>query len=132
MEVSSGVTPHAVFGALTLHAARDPSPDDCYPESSPPPPSPVHRKPTCAICLGAMVDPATGGGCCHHFCLSCYESWVERNGSCPTCRAPVFALLRDTEFAALIGGGAVPDAGNAAAAAAEAKPLLEGQTLISV
>ena len=72
-----------------------------------------------------------GGGCCHHFCLSCYESWVERNGSCPTCRAPVFALLRDTEFAALIGGGAVPDAGNAAAAA-EAKPLLEGQTLISV
>ena len=47
-------------------------------------------------------------------------------------RAPVFALLRDTEFAALIGGGAVPDAGNAAAAAAEAKPLLEGQTLISV
>ena len=132
MEVSSGVTPHAVFGALTLHAARDPSPDDCYPESSPPTPSPVHRKPTCAICLGAMVDPATGGGCCHHFCLSCYESWVERNGSCPTCRAPVFALLRDTEFAALIGGGAVPDAGNAAAAAAEAKPLLEGQTLISV
>ena len=132
MEVSSGVTPHAVFGALTLHAARDPSPDDCYPESSPPPPSPVHRKPTCAICLGAMVDPATGGGCCHHFCLSCYESWVERNGSCPTCRAPVFALCATPSLRRSPAAAPCPTRATRRRRRAEAKPLLEGQTLISV
>ena len=29
----------------------------------------------CAICMGPMVDPAVGGGCAHHFCHECYESW---------------------------------------------------------
>lgn len=34
---------------------------------------------------------------------ACYESWAQRKASCPTCRAPVWAITRDAEFAKLIG-----------------------------
>lgn len=39
----------------------------------------------------------------HHFCHECYESWTARKASCPTCRAPVWSITRDYEFAKLIG-----------------------------
>ena len=39
----------------------------------------------------------------HHFCFECYESWASCKPSCPTCRAPVWAITRDVEFATLIG-----------------------------
>jgi hypothetical protein len=39
----------------------------------------------------------------HHFCYPCYTSWCDRKPSCPTCRAPVWAITRDVEFAKLIG-----------------------------
>lgn len=55
--------------------------------------------PVCAICHSEMVDPAVGGGCTHHFCFVCYAKWHNRNRSCPTCRAPVHAILLDREFA---------------------------------
>ena len=57
----------------------------------------------CAICSGPMTDPAVGGGCAHHFCAPCYESWIAVRASCPTCRAPVWSITRDPEFAKLIG-----------------------------
>lgn len=50
-----------------------------------------------------MTDPAVGGGCAHHFCADCYEDWIKRKASCPTCRAPVWSITRDAEFARLIG-----------------------------
>lgn len=57
----------------------------------------------CAICQMPMEDPAVGGGCAHHFCLPCYEEWCQRKASCPTCRAPVWKIVVDTEFAAQSG-----------------------------
>ena len=39
----------------------------------------------------------------HHFCFDCYNEWVGRKPSCPTCRAPVWAITKDREFAKLIG-----------------------------
>ena len=39
----------------------------------------------------------------HHFCYECYESWVSHKSSCPTCRAPVWSISHDAEFAKLIG-----------------------------
>ena len=56
----------------------------------------------CAICAGPLKDPAVGGGCAHHFCYECYDEWCTRKSNCPTCRAPVWCLTRDTELAELI------------------------------
>lgn len=50
-----------------------------------------------------MEDPAVGGGCAHHFCASCYIEWASRRPSCPTCRAPVWTITKDAEFAKAIG-----------------------------
>lgn len=95
----------------------------CEPLSTPPatPTAPIEAPPTldltlskleatrpevtydCAICSSPMEDPAVGGGCAHHFCYPCYTSWVDRKPSCPTCRAPVWAITHDYEFAKLIG-----------------------------
>lgn len=57
----------------------------------------------CAICQGPMIDPAVGGGCAHHFCHPCYVEWALRKASCPTCRAPVWRIIIDNEFA--VAGG---------------------------
>lgn len=40
---------------------------------------------------------------CHHFCLECYEEWAQRKATCPTCRAPVWAIKLDLEFASICG-----------------------------
>lgn len=58
----------------------------------------------------------------HHFCFECYESWVARKPSCPTCRAPVWTIHRDAEFAKLIGFecSTLPGGGKASATAQEA------------
>ena len=57
----------------------------------------------CAICQSPMVEPSFGGGCAHHFCFDCYQEWAQRNWTCPTCRAPVWCITRDFEFARVIG-----------------------------
>jgi len=57
----------------------------------------------CAICSSPMVNPAVGGGCAHHFCEECYVEWSERKASCPTCRAPVWMITRDAEYARVVG-----------------------------
>ena len=68
---------------------------------------------------GASPPPVRSPARCsaHHFCFECYQSWVARKASCPTCRAPVWTITRDAEFAGLIGAkcnqstSAVPAAG---------------------
>ena len=50
----------------------------------------------------------------HHYCFECYNEWVTRKPSCPTCRAPVWAITRDVEFAKLIGAEVTSDSGPAA------------------
>jgi hypothetical protein len=59
--------------------------------------------PDCAICASPISDPAVGGGCAHHFCYPCFKSWTDRKPSCPTCRAPVWSLVVDVEFAKMCG-----------------------------
>jgi E3 ubiquitin-protein ligase synoviolin len=49
----------------------------------------------CIICREEMAAAAAGGlrpkrmPCGHAFPLNCLRSWLERQQSCPTCRAPV-------------------------------------------
>lgn len=43
------------------------------------------------------------GRSAHHFCEECYIEWSERKASCPTCRAPVWMITRDAEYARVIG-----------------------------
>ena len=59
--------------------------------------------PECAICSKQMVRPAIGGGCAHHACEACYRELNERRPSCPVCRAPVWQISVDYEFARLVG-----------------------------
>ena len=59
--------------------------------------------PDCPICASPIRDPAVGGGCAHHFCFPCYTEWNDRKPSCPTCRAPVWSIVVDVEYAALCG-----------------------------
>ena len=79
-----------------------------------------------------MVDPATGGGCCHHFCnvvLRVVGRAQRIVPDVPRARLRPFARHR----VCVLSAAAPRDAGNAAAAAAEVEDeLLEGQTLISV
>lgn len=64
---------------------------------------------SCAICVSPMEDPAVGGSCQHHYCFACLQQWVQRcqaagnDPQCPKCRAPVWDLCRDPEYAALLG-----------------------------
>ena len=62
-----------------------------------------HEGAECAICHGAMIRPAVGGGCAHHACEECYLTWNEKKPSCPICRAPVWRITVDYEFARLVG-----------------------------
>lgn len=57
----------------------------------------------CAICTSPIEDPVIGGGCTHHFCRPCLTQWIQHKPNCPTCRAPVWCVLRDPEFATLAG-----------------------------
>ena len=66
------------------------------------------QAPDCAICASPMVDPAVGGGCAHHFCKECYVEWSVRKASCPTCRAPVWSIVIDYEFARMCGAAMTP------------------------
>lgn len=50
-----------------------------------------------------MCDPAIGGGCAHHFCKPCLESWQKTKPNCPICRAPIITITLDYEFANALG-----------------------------
>ena len=96
---------------LLAKRVRARSPPAAAPATEPPTPmTPAVDPPTaetkdveCAICCGPMEEPSVGGGCAHHFCYECLESWTKTKPSCPTCRAPVWSISRDAEFASLIG-----------------------------
>ena len=56
----------------------------------------------CSICCEQMRDPVVGGGCTHHFCEECLVRWLDQGKTtCPTCRSPITAVMRDVEFALL-------------------------------
>ena len=55
------------------------------------------------ICKMPMCSPTIGGGCTHHACLRCYEDRVATDPTCPTCRAPVWNLVVDRDFALVAG-----------------------------
>jgi hypothetical protein len=64
--------------------------------------------PNCAICMFTISNPTVGGGCAHHFCFECYDEWARQKMSCPTCRAPIWNLKLDVEFAELCGAEITP------------------------
>ena len=50
-----------------------------------------------------MIRPAIGGGCAHHACEACYREWSAKKPCCPVCRAPVWQISVDFEYARLVG-----------------------------
>ena len=59
----------------------------------------------CALCLGLMVDPASGCKEGHSFCRACYGKALHEQKRCPTCRHPVAAegmLVRNRPLAGVI------------------------------
>jgi len=59
----------------------------------------------CALCLGLMVDPASGCKEGHSFCRACYGKALYEQRKCPTCRHPVAAeglLVRNRPLAGII------------------------------
>lgn len=42
----------------------------------------------CAVCFEVMVAPHALPNCEHAFCGTCIHTWLERQKTCPTCRAP--------------------------------------------
>jgi len=50
-----------------------------------------------------MRDPALGGGCAHHFCKACLLQWCQTKPNCPVCRAPVWCVVSDHEYANALG-----------------------------
>ena len=89
--------------SITPPGSRRPSHDLSLPLAVRPTPKSPVDVPDCAICASPMEDPAVGGGCAHHFCLPCYKEWAARKASCPTCRAPVWSLVVDVEYAKMCG-----------------------------
>lgn len=127
MEEGHGDSPKRVRATSPIARVVPAAAEELAPAPAPaPPPPPPTAEVECAICCSQMEDPAVGGGCAHHFCHGCLESWVKTKPSCPTCRAPVWSISRDAEFATLIGANPTerPSSGSnasneAAAAAAE-------------
>ena len=64
----------------------------------------------------------------HHFCETCYIEWAERNSSCPTCRAPVWCIARDLEFAQLVGAKITPSRPKRKPKAEKARIGADGET----
>ena len=63
---------------------------------------------------------------CHHFCFDCYEEWARQKATCPTCRAPVWNLKLDVEYADLCGAEITPKARASAGDALEVAELAPG------
>ena len=54
----------------------------------------------CAICLGAVDEPATLDCCTHVFCYTCIAAWTAQTSRCPLCKRVVAVLKRGAdEFA---------------------------------
>lgn len=89
-----------------------------------------HQQVECSICTQQMVRPAIGGGCAHHACEPCYKQWYERKPSCPVCRAPVWRISVDFEFAKLVGCdlGASSNLTTSASSAASSASLWQDNT----
>ena len=83
----------------------------------------IEREPTCIVCREQMKVPDASAGdqanfalrrdlpktlpCGHTFHLGCLRSWLERQQSCPTCRAPVNVSSSTVNDGAGIGNGDV-------------------------
>ena len=48
----------------------------------------------CSICRDVLHDAASALPCLHTFCGGCCSEWLQRNATCPQCRAPVTKLHR--------------------------------------
>lgn len=54
----------------------------------------------CAICLGAVDEPATLDCCTHVFCYTCIAAWTAQTSRCPLCKRVVAVLKKGVdEFA---------------------------------
>lgn len=42
---------------------------------------------TCAICFTFLIEPVHTRHCEHYFCKECFKKWLEKNPTCPACRA---------------------------------------------
>ncbi|CAM6086667.1 unnamed protein product [Calypogeia fissa] len=61
-----------------------------------PTPEEISRDPTCIICREEMIG-AKKLPCGHLFHVHCLRSWLERQHTCPTCRAPLLGEEDDPE-----------------------------------
>ena len=48
----------------------------------------------CVICLSELAASTRTLDCNHTYCTECINSWLERRGDCPTCRAPATSTDR--------------------------------------
>ena len=94
----------------------------------------------CCICSRTqMVRPAIGGGCAHHACEACYREWSAKKPCCPVCRAPVWQISVDFEYARLVGcdlgdssrstASGSSESSNAECQSEEARPAVESGIL---
>jgi hypothetical protein len=41
----------------------------------------------CSLCMNIFIDPKKCQSCLTHFCNQCISSWLDKNKTCPNCRA---------------------------------------------
>ena len=58
----------------------------------------------CPICLQIMSKDISQTSCGHHFCTSCIERVLDKNESCPECRATCYRIFPDANRQRIIGG----------------------------
>jgi len=62
---------------------------------------------TCPICSETPKEPLMAESCHHSACFNCWKSWLKRQNTCPTCRAPTTMKdLSKLVFAKETGAGA--------------------------
>ena len=58
----------------------------------------------CPICLQIMLKDISQTSCGHHFCTSCIKRVLDKNESCPTCRASSYQIFPDTNRQRIVSG----------------------------
>ena len=58
----------------------------------------------CPICLQIMLKDISLTSCGHHFCTLCIKTVLDKNESCPKCRATSYQIFPDADRQRIIGG----------------------------
>eukprot|EP00122_Pirum_gemmata_P017553 Pgem_evm1s16441 len=52
----------------------------------------------CCICFELPKIPIDCGNCTGAFCMSCLETWAEKNNTCPICRIVLLEEKSESQF----------------------------------